>query len=216
MDPARFPAGLGRTKNNLGTAYANLPTGDRGDNLRRAIGCYEVALRIRTERDFPQDWAGTQNDLGSAYWNLPTGDRSDNLRRAIACYEAALRVWTERDFPQAWAGTQNNLGSRLLRTCRPATAATICGARSPATRRHCGCGPSAISRQDWARTQNNLGIAYANLPTGDRATNLRRAIACYEAALRVWTEARFPAKLGRDPEQPRPRLCEPADRRPWR
>ena len=35
---------------------------------------------------------------------------------------------------------------------------------------------------DWAMTQNNLGAAYADLPTGDRGKSLRRAIACYKAA----------------------------------
>jgi tetratricopeptide (TPR) repeat protein len=45
---------------------------------------------------------------------------------------------------------------------------------------------------DWAMTQNNLGVAYRNLPTGDRGENLAKAIACYEAALRVRTEADFP------------------------
>jgi hypothetical protein len=33
-------------------------------------------------------------------------------------------------------------------------------------------------------TQNNLGIAYQNLPTGDRGVNLQKAIACYEATIR--------------------------------
>ena len=46
---------------------------------------------------------------------------------------------------------------------------------------------------DWARTQNNLGVAYKDLPGGDRAENLQRAIACYEAAQRVYTEENFPA-----------------------
>jgi hypothetical protein len=32
-------------------------------NLRRTITYYEAALRIYTERDFPQDWATTQNNL---------------------------------------------------------------------------------------------------------------------------------------------------------
>ena len=41
-------------------------------------------------------------------------------------------------------------------------------------------------------TQNNLGNVYKNLPTGDRARNLQKAIGCYEAALTVWTEAAFP------------------------
>ena len=39
----------------------------------------------------------------------------------------------------------------------------------------------------YAGTQNNLGIAYGDLPVGDRAANLRKAIACFEQALRVHT-----------------------------
>jgi hypothetical protein len=37
----------------------------------------------------------------------------------------------------------------------------------------------------WAETQNNLGNAYADLPTGDRNANLQSAKACLESALRV-------------------------------
>ena len=47
--------------------------------------------------------------------------------------------------------------------------------------------------QDWAGIQNDLGIAYSDLPTGDRARNLANAIACYQAALRVYTEQDSPA-----------------------
>jgi len=45
---------------------------------------------------------------------------------------------------------------------------------------------------DWAATQHNLGVAYSELPTGDRERNLRRAIAHYENALRIRTEQNFP------------------------
>ena len=45
-----------------------------------------------------------------------------------------------------------------------------------------------------ASSQNNLGIAYSDLPVGDRADNLRKAIACYKAALRVRTERAFPVQ----------------------
>jgi hypothetical protein len=41
-------------------------------------------------------------------------------------------------------------------------------------------------------TQNNLGTAWWSLSTGDRESNLRQAIAYYEAALRVYTEQDFP------------------------
>jgi hypothetical protein len=41
----------------------------------------------------------------------------------------------------------------------------------------------------WAMTQNNLGNAYQDLPSGDRAANLRQAIACYQAAIRGYEAA---------------------------
>ncbi|MFP4221845.1 MAG: CHAT domain-containing protein, partial [Phormidium sp.] len=45
---------------------------------------------------------------------------------------------------------------------------------------------------DWAGTQNNLGNAYKNLPTGDRVGNLQQAISCYNAALTILTPQLFP------------------------
>jgi hypothetical protein len=41
-------------------------------------------------------------------------------------------------------------------------------------------------------TQNTLGLLYADVPDGDRAENLKSAKACFEAALRVYTENGFP------------------------
>ena len=96
------------TQHNLGTAYSDLPAGDRQANLERAIACYEAALEVRTREAFPVDWAMTQNNLGNAYSNLPAGDRQANLERAIACYEAALQVQTREAFPVDWAMTQQS------------------------------------------------------------------------------------------------------------
>jgi tetratricopeptide (TPR) repeat protein len=78
--------------------------------VARAIACFQAALCVYSETDFPLDWAMTQNNLGIAYKNLPTGNREENLARAIACFQAALRVYTETDFPIDWAMTQWNLG----------------------------------------------------------------------------------------------------------
>jgi hypothetical protein len=94
-----FPVDWAMTQTNLGIAYQNFPTGDRGQHLTRAIACYEAALRVYTERDFPVDWATTQTNLGNAYQNFSTGDRGQHLTRAIACYEAALRVRTAETLP---------------------------------------------------------------------------------------------------------------------
>ncbi len=175
----------------LGNAYGQLPTGDQSENLKKAIACYEAALRVYTEQEFPVQWAMTQNNLGNAYAGLPTGEREVNLKKAIACYEAALRVYTEQEFPVQWAMTQNNLGN--------AYAGLPTGEREVNLKKAIACYEAALrvyTEQEfpvqWAMTQNNLGNAYRDLPTGDRAENIKKAIACYEAALRVRTEKDFP------------------------
>ena len=179
--------------NSIGIQLWRATLGNRSLNLRRAIACYESALRVYTEADFPADWAMTQNNMGAAYQELPTGDRGENLQRALACYESALRVRTEANFPADWAMTQNNMGNAYgeLQT----------GDRGENLRRAIACYESALRVRTeadfpaaWAMTQNNMGAAYWNLLTGDRGENLQRAIACYESALRVRTEANFPAQ----------------------
>jgi tetratricopeptide (TPR) repeat protein len=86
-----FPAHWAMTQNNLGIAYMRFTTGDRGENLRQAIGYFEAALRVRNEQDCPVDWARTQENLGIAYSNLPSGNRAENLHNAIQCYDNAIR-----------------------------------------------------------------------------------------------------------------------------
>ncbi|MEH2451665.1 CHAT domain-containing protein [Nostoc sp.] len=46
--------------------------------------------------------------------------------------------------------------------------------------------------QNWAMTQNNLGIAYGERIKGERAENIESAIAAYSAALEVRTRNAFP------------------------
>ena len=52
-----------------------------------------------------------------------------------------------------------------------------------------------------ATAQNNLGNAYGDLPTGDRAKNLAVAIKCYQEALGVFTPQSRPLRLCHDPKQ---------------
>jgi hypothetical protein len=67
--------------------------------VQQAIACYEAALRVRTERDFPVDWAKTRTSLGLLYTAIPDGSRTENLKSAKACFEAALRIYTENTLP---------------------------------------------------------------------------------------------------------------------
>jgi tetratricopeptide (TPR) repeat protein len=86
------PLQYATTQNNLGNAYAALPTGDRAANLERAIECYREALRAYTPEAAPLGYAMIQNNLGMAYLYLPTGDRTANLQQALEYAEAALRI----------------------------------------------------------------------------------------------------------------------------
>jgi CHAT domain-containing protein/tetratricopeptide (TPR) repeat protein len=54
--------------------------------------------------------------------------------------------------------------------------------------------PLNRSRELWAQTKNELSCAYMVLPTGDRTTHLRRAIAGLDEALAVFTKKDFPGK----------------------
>ena len=47
---------------------------------------------------------------------------------------------------------------------------------------------------DYAMTENNLGLAYTQLPTGDRAANLQKAIGHYTEALRFYTAEAAPSR----------------------
>lgn len=178
-------------EHNLGNAYAQLPTGDRGPNLRRAIGYYEAALQVFTERRFPAQWAMIQHDLANVYGDLPSGDRVENLKKTINYYKAALRVFTKRGFPVQRAMTQHNLGG---------TYATLpSGDRGANLRNAIRYYKAALQVRtedgfpvQWAMTQNNLGAAYRDLPTGKREVNLQKAINCFDAALRVRTKRDFP------------------------
>jgi len=179
-------AGAAGMQNNLGNAYAQLPTADRGANLGRAIAYYEEALTVYTPEAAPFQYAATQNNLGNAYADLPTGERGANLAQAIACYEQALTVYTAEAAPLDYAGTQNNLGA--------AYAALPTGDRGVNLGRAIECYEQTLTVYtaeaapfQYAATQNNLGNAYADLPTGERGANLGRAIACYEQALTVYT-----------------------------
>jgi tetratricopeptide (TPR) repeat protein len=166
---------------------------NRGANLQKAIACYDAALRVYTEQEFPPDWAVVQNNLGIAWSSLPTGDRTANLKQAIACYEAALRVYSEEEFPQKWAKLQNNLGHVWGNIPTGDRAANLKQAIA-----YCEAALRVFTEQeypqDWAEASGHLGIAWSSLPTGDRAANLKQAIACYEAALRVYSEEEFPQK----------------------
>ena len=196
LRPNESPLLYAALQHNLGTAYNDLPTGDRAANLEQAIACYQQALRFYTPEAAPREYAMTQNNLGTAYRNLPTGDRAANLEQAIACYQQALRFYTPEAAPRDYAMIQYNLGDayyQLLTGDRAANLTQAIACYQQALRFYT---PEAAPL-DYALTQNNLGLVYGDLPTGDRATNLEQAIACYQQALRFQTPEAAPRDYAR-------------------
>jgi tetratricopeptide (TPR) repeat protein len=191
IPPGRHATFRAAVNNELGTAYCDLPVGDRAANLQQAIACYRQALLVYTPEATPFGYAGTQNNLGLAYGDLPVGDRAANLEQAIACYRQALLFYTPEAAPLQYAATQKNLGNayRNLPT----------GDRAANLEQAIACYRQALlfytpeaAPLDYAMTQNNLGDAYQSLPVGDQAANLEQAIACYREALRFRTPEAAP------------------------
>jgi CHAT domain-containing protein len=179
----------------LGLAYYSRPTGDRADNLERAIGSYDQALQILKRETAAKVWASLQINFGNAYVSRLRGDKSDNLEKAIAAYEAVLTVRTREANPREWASTQTNLGLAYRQRIRgdrgdnlEKAIAHLDAALTVYTR---GANP-----REWASTQDDLGLAYGRRIRGDRADNLERAIAAHEAALTVRTREASPRDWG--------------------
>jgi len=74
------------TQNNLGNAYQNLPTGDKGANLEQAIECYQAALRVQTSETLPFDCLRTLRNLSRLHY------QEQQWREALATCKEGMRV----------------------------------------------------------------------------------------------------------------------------
>jgi tetratricopeptide (TPR) repeat protein len=180
-----------RALNNLGNAYLYIPTGDRGENLKKAIKAYREALKIRTIDAFPIDYAMTMNNLGNAYLYMPIGDRGENLKMAIEAYRVALKIRTRDAFPVDYAETMNNLGNAYCELPTGDKGENLVKAIE-SYREALKVYTIDAFPVDYAATTNSLGIAYFELPTGDRGENLQNGIESYRESLKIYTRDAFP------------------------
>jgi len=173
----------------LGTDYQERTTGDREDNLEKAIAAYQTSLKILPRDVSPVDWAATQNNLGEAYRKRIRDDHGRNLERAIAAFEAAGTVTARA--PESWAATQLNLALAYRDRAY--------GAKADNIEKAIKADEAALTvytkqkfPKDWAKTLIGLGRALRERIAGDRAENLERAIDAEKAALTVLTREDFP------------------------
>ncbi len=189
-----FPGNYAKEQYFLGTSFLLSPnkmqifaslTYNYEINLRKAICCYENALVVYTEKDYPQEYANTQKNMGEAYFLLfrTTGD---NINKALECFNNALRIYSKKDYPEKYADTQKNMGE----TYRVLPHGDII----ENFKRSIECHKNALSvhtendyPREYAMVQLNLGNSYLEFPNKDSST-ITHALECYKNALRCFTK----------------------------
>jgi len=200
-----FPYWWAEVNQLLARAWLECPAGDRAENVHRAMQHLEAAGQVWSREADPAHWAALQSDLGHAWERMPRGNRAENIHKAIECFNRALEVRTREQHPVSWARLQSNLGNAWLQL--PASGGPGGGAElRQNVEKAVACHMAALEvwsregrRHEWAATQNNLGNAWALMPTAtdaagleEREKNLRRAVSFYRAALEVRTRAHNP------------------------
>lgn len=180
----------------LGWACRSLQGRDRGENLRRAIRCFDDALRIYNVQSHPREWGRALYRRGVACAELPdSGD--DGLREAIACFTHALEVHTRERYPELWARLHGKLGlahAQLALGDRETNLRTAVG--------HYELALQHYSRESdpvrWARVHCNLATAREELSviTGDRGS-LNPALESLEFVLTVYRPDTHPVEYAR-------------------
>ncbi len=92
-------------------------------NLKRAIGAFEEALKLYSAEARAQERSQTENNLGDAYLLLSRIEEKDeeaakDLRRAVGAYEEALAFRTPGSHPEDYAETENSLGRARMALAR--------------------------------------------------------------------------------------------------
>jgi tetratricopeptide (TPR) repeat protein len=207
------PLDWAAAQNNLGNALSTLGERESGTaHLDEAVTAYREALKEYTRERVPLQWAAAQNNLGNALTTL--GERESGTGRldeAVTAYREALKEYTRERVPLQWATTQNNLGNALKALGERENGTARLDEAVTAYREAL----KEVTRErvplQWAATQNNLGTALQTLGARGSGTPdagrglLDEAVTAYrEGPQGVHPRAR-PARLGRDPEQPRQR-----------
>jgi tetratricopeptide (TPR) repeat protein len=151
------PQAYASTMMNLGTALRQLRSGDKQQNVLKAVRCYRQALRIHKLQTSPRQFAELCNNLGNACMTCPGRDETcatRHTRYAIRHFERALQVWSSRQYAYYHALAQYNLGCarlRLLTSTQCLEQAITCFAAAV----DCGksCGYTEIEQLARARLQ---------------------------------------------------------------
>ncbi|MCY3887033.1 MAG: CHAT domain-containing protein [Chloroflexi bacterium] len=148
---------------------------DRDQKIERAIELGRTVISIldtHPDIDHPQRRLAIATNLSAAFGMRPRGDPAWNLTQGITHLSEALDRFPQAVHPDSWAMAHTNLA--LLFTYRGEE-----GDHDRA-REHLELTLThrsfRRSPRDWAFTQLNLGVVYSRTSSGDRRSNLQKAI----------------------------------------
>ena len=200
LTPDAAPQLWAAIQNNLATVYFDRVRGSRAANIERAIAALEATQQVWTRQTFPAAWATIQNNLAGVYLRRVNGNQADNIEKAIEATANSLTV-RSREMPSGETPVENPLAGlqeKIEKNIDPSGIGNIGKSISDAMElalnaEKKGAGAMIVMASDgWAQSQNNYGEAYLKRIKGDRADNIERAIAAYQAALTLWTRDAYP------------------------
>jgi tetratricopeptide (TPR) repeat protein len=176
----------GRIQAHRGWLLRERISGDRAENLERAIECSGAAIETLPSESV--EWAHEMSNLGVLYRERRLGDRRENSRMAIAAFQEALQFFTRDGYPYGWARVQNSMGLTYLNQPDSGGEEEAISAFKAAL--------TVLTREEfpyeWAGTEFNLATAMEQRRTGNRADNIEETIRAYKASLLVRTREGFP------------------------
>ena len=178
----------------LAHSLAQMPEGNRADNIEQEIAAYQQALTIFTQATYPEDWAIIQYEVARLYRARLHGDKVNNIGQAIQIYQAILTLHTEATAPQKWALVQYQLGASYYDrygnslVSKP-TATDDIDLTITAYKSVLRVYTRDRFPDKWGALQHDLSTAYLLRSQGDTIENANQAIACCEKALTVRTRA---------------------------
>src|SRR5262245_58303297 len=174
-----FAQDLAPLRRRLGNAYANRSTGQRPENLGKALAAYEAAIQT-----LPPDLSKMPMLLARDFTGRPLSERVEQLETGIVACDVALTIFTRKAVPFNWGGVQRLLGPFYLVSFFGDATENIETAIF-AYESALAAGTPTTQPRGWAGMQHTLADLYTIRKRGDRSQNIEKAIAAYEQALTV-------------------------------
>lgn len=179
IEPRRW----GLAKMNQAVVYTFRISGDRAENIERAINIYREVEESNTlnYEQYPFDWASLMQNIAVAYRNRILGNSDENFAVVIEKNEMALEVFTPEAFPSSYATIISNLGVAYYKRSQ---------ASEEDIERAIRCFDQARKivtyekdPTEWRKSMGNLGHIYMDRLKGNQYENLNSAISILEEAL---------------------------------